>query len=128
MLPPVGRPAHAAVSCLGVFVDIFFKTAKLMRICNSAALLQAAYGQENAGRIRRRLFVLQAAPTLAEVPKLPPERCHALKGDLLGYYAVDALHPFRIFFTPLTPPSGRTSAERLRVVTAITIHDILDYH
>ena len=114
-----------------MFVDIFFKTAKLMRICNSAALLQAAYGQENAGRIQRRLFVLQAAPTLAEVPKLRPERCHALKGDLLGYYAVDALHPFLIVFTPITPlppARGRTSAERLRVVTAITIHDILDHH
>ncbi len=109
-------------------MEIFFKTAKLMKVCNSAALLQAAYGHENARRIQHRLFVLQSMPTLAEVPKLPPDRCHALKGNLLGYYAVDALHPFRIVFTPVTPPSGRTSAARLRLVTAITIHDILDYH
>jgi proteic killer suppression protein len=109
-------------------VDIFFKTAKLLKVCNSAALLQAAYGQENARRIQHRLFVLQAMPTLAEVPKLPPERCHALKGDLRGYYAVDALHPFRIVFTPVTPLRGRASAAQLRLVTAITIHDIVDYH
>ncbi|MFO0640300.1 MAG: hypothetical protein U0183_13860 [Polyangiaceae bacterium] len=129
MLPKLGADGPKfRLDRSGVLVEIFFKTAKLMKVCNNAALLQAAYGQENARRIRHRLFVLQSMRTLAEVPKLPPERCHALKGDLLGYYAVDVLHPFRIVFTPLTPACGRTSAERLRVVTAITIHDILDYH
>lgn len=111
----------------GTAVEISFKTAKLQKVCNSAALLQKTYGRENAVRIRRRLAVLEAASCLSDVPVLPPERCHALLGSRAGCFAVDVLQPYRIIFEPFGLASGRARINR-KSVLAITILDIIDYH
>lgn len=108
-------------------MEISFKTSKLQKMCNSAALLQKTYGRENAVRIRRRLAVLEAASCLSDVPVLPPERCHALVGPLAGCFAVDVLQPYRIVFAPFGLASPRARINRKDVV-AISIVDIIDYH
>lgn len=104
-------------------MDIFFKTAKLQRICNSEQLLLKTYGLHNGERIMRRLLVLAAAPCLGDVPVTPPERCHALRGPLAGCYAVDVHHPFRILLQPVRRGRGGALA-----ATAVTLFDIVDYH
>lgn len=111
-------------------VEIHFKSAKLQKTCNGAAALRKAYGEENASRIQRRLAVLEAAPSLSDVPAVPPERCHPMKGDRAGAYAVDIKHPFRIVFAPTTqpPPRKPDGGVDLRKVTSVTILEIVDYH
>lgn len=110
-------------------MEIFFRTAKLHRICNDGLLLVRTYGRENGARIRRRLAVLEAANTLADVSTAPPERCHSLKGDLACCFAVDVFQPFRIIFTA-ADRLGRVVARRLALhrVSAILVIDIRDYH
>jgi plasmid maintenance system killer protein len=110
-------------------VEIFFRSARLHRVCNSEALLLRTFGRDNGRRIRRRLAVLEAAGSLADVPPTPPERCHALKGDLRGCFAVDVLQPFRIVFSA-ADVLGRVLAARVAAyrVTSILVIDIRDYH
>lgn len=119
-----------SASRVRVPVEIHFKTAKLQKTCNAAAALRKAYGGENASRVQRRLAVLEAAPSLADVPNVPPERCHLLTGDRAGCFAVDIKHPFRIVFAPTTqpPPRKADGGIDLRKVTSVTILEIVDYH
>lgn len=99
------------------------------KVCNSAALLQAAYGHENARCIQHRLFVLQSMPTLAEVPKLPPDCCHALKGSL--FWTTLWTHSTRsASCSPRSrrralapPPRASVSSRRSRSTTSSTTTD-----
>lgn len=111
-------------------VDVFYNSTKIARVFQSAALLRKAYGADNAARIRRRLFVLEAVECLGHVPRVRPERCHPLDGRLDGCFAVDVLHPFRIVFAPADANGRRKSlnARAWQKATAVTILDVLDYH
>jgi hypothetical protein len=42
------------------------------------------YGPKNGKKIKNRVAVLRNAPTLANVPTVPPFRCHLLTGDYKG--------------------------------------------
>lgn len=111
-------------------MEIFFRTGKLAKAFNSASTLQKAYGDRMARAIRNRLAVLKNARTLSRAPTGRPERCHLLKGDRKGQYAVDLVHPFRLVFEPGHEPvprdaDGGVDTER---VTAVTIVAIVDYH
>jgi proteic killer suppression protein len=111
-------------------VDIFFKSSRLAKVLNEETLLKKTYGRENADRIRRRLVVLGAAASLADVPTVRPVRCHRLVGERGGCFAVDVLQPFRIVFEPDTDHLPRTAGARINIakVTAIMILEIVDYH
>lgn len=111
-------------------MDITFKTAKLEKTFNSEKMLIREYGAENARYIMRRMSVLRAAPVLAEVPNRNPERCHELKGNRKGQFAVDIKDPFRIVFIPNhdSLPLRDDGGIDLARVTAITILDVEDYH
>jgi proteic killer suppression protein len=74
--------------------------------------------------------VLDAAPSLADVPATPPERCHPLKGDRDGEFAVDVQQPHRLVFRPNHEPVPRKDdgGIDLRQVTEIEVLSIEDYH
>ena len=83
-----------------------------------------------ARAIQRRLGVLRNAPTLAQVPTGPPDRCHRLTGDRNGQFAVDLVQPYRLVFQPSYRPvplraDGGIDTAR---ITAITIIEVVDYH
>ena len=109
-------------------MELFFKTARLQKVCNSGALLLKTYGVDNSRRIRKRLAVLEAATSLADVPTIPPERCHALKGPFAGCFAVDVLQPYRILFSPAHELRAQSARVQPHKVTAILILEIVDYH
>ena len=77
-----------------------------------------------------RMAVLQEAETLDQVPVIPPERRHQLRGDRAGQYAVDLVHPYRLVFTPCDDPVPRKPDGGIDTtrVTAITILEVTDYH
>ena len=110
-------------------MDLSFKTKKLEKTLNSEKALQSEYGK-SARIIMRRLVVLRAASSLAEIPHLPPERRHELTGQLKGRFAVDLKHPFRLLFKPTYDPvpTLEDGGIDLTQVTAITIMGVEDYH
>ncbi|HOX32829.1 MAG TPA: hypothetical protein PLB91_10880 [Spirochaetales bacterium] len=108
---------------------IWFKSRKLERTFGSEAELRRAYGGERARKIRMRMMVLKSTPRLADVPTIPPDRCHQLKGDRRGEFAVDIAQPFRIVFEPKeTGTKGKGGAIDLSEVTEIVILGVEDYH
>lgn len=111
-------------------MDILFKSTRLLKTFNSDKALQREYGSERARLIKRRMSLLRAAPTLADVPVEKPDRRHQLTGERKNQFAVDLKHPFRLVFTPGHDPIPRTEdgGIDLKNVTAIIILGVEDYH
>lgn len=111
-------------------MDIQFINSKLQKVLCSENEIIRQYGQQNAKKIKNRMGVLRSAPTLAQVPTVPPDRCHPLKGDYKGCYAVDVNHPCRLIFRPAhnPVPKKEDGGIDLIAVTAIEILDVKDYH
>lgn len=111
-------------------MDITFKNEKLAKIFNSEKNLVREYGSENTKYIKRRMGVLVAASSLAEVSHRPPERRHELKEDKKGKFAIDIKHPYRLVFEPNHSPLPLKAdgGLDLRKITAITILGVEDYH
>ena len=111
-------------------VTITFRSTKLEKCFNSQKSLVREYGKANAKKIAIRMQVLAAAPNLAAIPTVPPDRCHELTGDRPGQFAVDLLHPFRLLFRPSQSPMPvkEDGGIDLRRVTAIEILVVEDYH
>jgi len=110
-------------------VEICFLNADLQELCNSEKRARKEYGQKNAKVLRRRLDDLAAAAHLFEVYALPG-KCHALKHDRAGCYAMALDGGYRLLFVcavdppPLKPDN---TIDPLRV-TAIRIVSVEDYH
>jgi len=111
-------------------VEIEFQTRKLQRIFNSAAELKREYEDRMARCIMLRLEVLRASPTLAEVPTSKPIRCHTLKGNRKGCFAVDLIHPYRLLFRPGDESISWKADGGLDLsrVNSIQITEVVDYH
>jgi len=109
---------------------ITFKTRRLQKECSSEREMIRAFGQPCAAKLKRRLAVLEAAQSLADVPKQRPERCHALKADRQGQFAVDVEHPFRLVFEPVDPGACTSDSGNIdeSQVKAIRILAVEDYH
>ena len=110
-------------------MKIGFKNRKLAKIFNDDKLLTMHYG-ENCRQIMRRMFVLQAALNLSQVSNKKPERCHQLKGDRKGEFAVDLKQPHRLVFIPDHEPVPKleNGGIDLKSVTDIIILGVEDYH
>ena len=109
-------------------MDIVFRTRKLERTFNSEQELVKEYGKQCARKIRIRMAVLRAATSLADVPTAPPDRCHELKGNKNGHFAVDLVHPFRLVFRPHGIELQKAGKIRKETVSVIMITDVEDYH
>ncbi|MBW1896082.1 MAG: killer suppression protein [Deltaproteobacteria bacterium] len=109
---------------------IYFKTKKLQKICNSANESIRKLGPKMAGKLQQRLMELKAASCLADVSKLPPQRCHQLSGNRAGQLSVDLEHPYRLLFIPANDPVPKTTDGGLDwvMVTEIEIIGIADTH
>lgn len=110
-------------------MEIFFPK-KIAKILNDKKCLTKEFGDLIAKRIRIRLSVLQGAPSLSDVPTVKPDRCHPLKGDKKGMFAVDLTPNYRLIFKPNHDPiptlkEGGIDHAR---ITKITIVGVEDYH
>ena len=109
---------------------LYFKTRKLQKICNNASEAVKKLGVKMASKLQQRLMELKAASCLADVSKLPPQRCHQLSGDRKGQLSVDLEHPCRLLFIPANDPVPKTADGGLdwAMVTEIEIIEIVDTH
>ena len=110
-------------------MNIAFKNTGMAKTFNSEKELTKKYGKQSRAIIRR-MMLLQAAPSLDDVPTSPPPRRHELEGKRKGTFAVDLVHPYRLIFMPNHDPVPRKEdgGIDLRMVTSITILSVEDYH
>jgi len=111
-------------------LEVYFRNKKLCRVFSSEKLVIREYGQDNGRLVMRRMSVLMAAPTLADVPATKPERRHELTNNRAGQFAVDVKQPYRLIFMPVGEPVPRLPAGGydLARITAIEILAVEDYH
>ena len=81
-------------------------------------------------KLQQRLMELKAASCLADISRVPPERCHPLSGNRDGQLSVDLEHPYRLLFIPANDPIPVTQDGGLdwTKVTEIEIVEIIDTH
>ena len=111
-------------------MEIYFRTRKLQKACNSAKAMRARWGQQRAKKLQQRLSELSAAECLGDIGKLPAARCHELKGSLAGTLSVDLAHPYRLLFVPANDPIPKKPDGGLdwSRVTEIEIVSVTDTH
>jgi len=110
-------------------MEIQFATKKLKKIFNNENELVRVYG-ELSKKIKLRMNVLRNAPNLSSIPIAPPDRCHELKADRAGQFAVDLNHPHRLVFKPSEDPLPRKKDGGVdkESVVSITIIEVVNYH
>ena len=75
-----------------------FKTKKLEKCYCQSSQAQREFGDHIAKKYIQRVNLIKAASDLAEVMSLPGLRCHPLKGDRHGQYAVNLTGFYRLIF------------------------------
>ncbi len=110
---------------------IYFKTRKLQKTCSKENEAVKKLGVKKARKLQQRMMELYAAMCLNDISKLPPSRCHRLKGDRIGQFSVDLEHPYRLIFIPANNPEPEQKEDGsldLSKIDTIEIIDILDTH
>jgi proteic killer suppression protein len=111
-------------------MEVVFASAKMQKLCNSATKLRGKYGSRMATLIGQRLFELSAADTLADMCMVHGARCHPLRENLKGLWAVDLVQLERLVFRPANDPLPKLPDDGLDAgrVTAIEVVAIGNYH
>ena len=80
-------------------MDVTFKTAKLKKQYENAKEAERAYGADVARRYVLRINIIKKARDVDELCSLPGLRCHQLKGDRRGQWAINLTGFHRLIFT-----------------------------
>ncbi len=107
---------------------IEFKKKKLRKQCESFAALRKAFGDIIAKQVVKRLNALKAADCIEDLDPLPPTRCHPLKGNRKGQYAMNVGQPYRLIFEPLAETRIVRDEKETRPERGVRILAIEDYH
>ena len=98
-------------------MQIVYKSRKLQRVCTDFSFAKREHGARMADIIKIRIAQIQYADDVEGLLSARIGRCHALKGDRAGQYAMDLVHPYRLVFEKLGD-----------VVQIARIVEIIDYH
>ena len=79
-------------------MKIEYKNSKLEKICTNARDAEKAYGQVMAGKIQQRIDEISASASVEMMIRFKIGRCHPLKQNKKGQFAVDLIHPHRLIF------------------------------
>lgn len=80
-------------------MDVEFQTPKLRKQYENHALAERAYGVQVARRYIERVNIIKKTLDLNELKELPALKCHPLKGDRDGQWAVTLTGFYRLIFT-----------------------------
>jgi proteic killer suppression protein len=98
--------------------DIQYKTKHLNNVCSNFGVAQLHYGCRMAEKIHQRIKEITAIDNVEMLVQYSIGRCHPLKGDRIGEYAMDLVHPFRLVFK-------KTGITTMQVVKILCIEN---YH
>ncbi len=76
-----------------------FKTKKLEKCYCNSSQANREFGDQIGKKYIQRVSLIKAAASLDEVMSLPGLRCHPLKGDRQGQYAVKLTGFCRLIFS-----------------------------
>ena len=80
-------------------MEVVFRTRKLQRHYERSADAIRAYGDEVGRKYILRIDLIKHARDIEELRQLPVLRCHPLKGDRAGQWAVTLTGFHRLIFT-----------------------------
>lgn len=80
-------------------MHIVFRTKKLERCFLESARGTREWGETIARKYIQRINILQAAKALYDLNAMPGLKCHALKGNRAGQYAVRLDGAWRLIFS-----------------------------
>lgn len=98
-------------------MQIEYRNKCLEKVCTDAVVAKRKHGIEMAEKIDQRIGEIKAADSVEQMIQFGVGRCHPLKGNRLGQYAVDLVHPQRLIF-----------AKREEDIQIVKIMEIEDYH
>ena len=110
-------------------IDVSWADRRLARDTATDQRGVRRFGPEQWAVLRRRLAVLRAAPSLADLWG-SPGRLHPLKANRAGQFSLDLRGPTRLIFEPNHEPVPRQASGALdqRSVTAIRVLEVTDTH
>lgn len=80
-------------------MEIEFANKRLERRFREHRSAVRAFGVEVARRYIQRINIMKAARSLDELSAMPGLRCHPLKGQRAGQYAINLTGFYRLLFT-----------------------------
>jgi proteic killer suppression protein len=80
-------------------LQIQFRTKKLEKQYTRHLLAIKAYGSEVARKYVQRINIIKQTKDYDELSNLPGLKCHPLKGDREGQYAISLTGFYRLIFT-----------------------------
>lgn len=98
-------------------MEITYKTRKIEKVCTIASEAEKKYGSEMAEKIHQRIDEIYAIDTVEEMVQFYIGRCHPLKENRKGQYAMDLVHPYRLVF--------EKTGDKIQIAN---IMEIIDYH
>ena len=98
-------------------MKITYRTRKLEKICTDVRTAEKAHGREMAEIIDQRIGEIRAADSVEMLMKFHIGRCHQLKQNRKGQYAIDLIHPYRL-----------VSEKHGDVIQIAHIIETVDYH
>ncbi len=98
-------------------MKITYKNRKIEKVCNSPKEARKVYGNEMARKIRYCIEQIVTFETIEELILYKIGRCHSLKGNRNGQYAMDLIHPYRLIF--------EKKGNEIQIANII---EIVDYH
>lgn len=101
----------------GDVLEISYKNNKIKKVCTDAKTSDRAYDKEMSEKIQMRIDEIRAADTVEDMIKFKIGRCHSLKNNRKGQYAVDLVHPYRLVFE-----------KHGNEIQVAHIMEIVDYH
>lgn len=88
-------------------MEVSFSSRKMQKACSSEKEMKREWDASLVKKLQQRLMELKAADTLDDISRLPPARCHELKGDRKGQLSVDVTQPYRLILSPDHDPVPR---------------------
>ncbi len=109
---------------------ISYSTRKLQKLCTVEKEMRGTLGPRTAEKLKSQLALIEAAPTLEDLERMPQTRCHEMKGDRRGQISIDLVHPRRLYFVPDHDPVPTKEEGGLdwAAVTQVVIVAIDDPH
>ncbi len=80
-------------------MEIRFRTRKLEKQYTRHRFAEKAYGRDVARKFIQRVNIIKQARDIDELCSLPVLRCHSLKGNRQGEWAVKLTGFYRLIFT-----------------------------
>ena len=98
-------------------MKITYKNKKIEILCTDSEAARKELGMEMAEKIRLRIYDISAYPTVEALIEKRIGRCHSLKQNRKGQYAMDLVHPYRLVFE-----------KQGELIQIVKILEIVDYH